>query len=291
MKPLRPESSFSRSLPHVSTPPCSLFELCHRNVFCILGVISIFSISLASSQTQPGDAPPEASTSPTESQQVEAQQRRVQQIDEDRAAGRIGPLEAELQILLLNQDNASPQAHREAILTWQAEKGDALERELEELRAQERPRLEAQEAESQSRRQKLIERERVAGRISSLETEFQDLLNREHQNPEERQQEIRDWNREKGAALLTELMARRARERPRRETQEAEVRARRQQHIAREVAAGRIGPLEAELLNLLNRDYPTPQARHEAMQAWRIEKFDAFKDEQESRRQTTLSGN
>lgn len=202
--------------------------------------------------------------------QLELQQRRAQRIAEERTAGRMGPLEAECRALLnRHSDHADPAEHQRAIRVWRTEKGDALEAELRAKRAAEQARIETSLAELRARREARLSQEVAAGRMSRLEAEFRELMQREGEDPELHQAEIRAWLKsEKGEALRVERARSQALRQQQRDAEMAELRAHRQRRIDEEVAAGRMGRLEGEYRTLLNGDYANEEARQEAIRAW-----------------------
>lgn len=293
MKSLCFESTFTRSLPSTAPSPRSSLKCCLRNVCCVLSIISISVIDLATAQSGLEDSTPNTSSPPIESQQLEAQQHRGQHIQEQRAADRIGPLEAEFLALLNDRSSdQDPHARMEAIRAWQAEKGAALKAEKESRRAQQEPQSNTVRAEALARRQEQLTRKVAPGRLGPLEVEFRILTQDPELSPEERREAMQIWLTQNGDALKAERAGRRSQRQAQLETQRTEARNRRLRHIAEEAAAGRIGPLEAELQTLLAQDHPTPQARAEAIRAWlTTDKGADLQAEREAGRQTEVSKN
>ena len=213
---------------------------------------------------------------------------RQEQIAEKVTGGRMSALEGEF-LTLLTQEFSDPGSRQEAIRAWQVEKGAALKAEHDEKRALTRPLREADRTKVSQQRRQHIAAEYADGRISALEAEFRTLLTSNEASPEARHLAIRTWQAEKGDALKAERETQRVADLPEKSAARAEDFARRQQHIAEEVANGRIGPLEAEFLGIFHGNNGDPRARQEGIRAWLAEHGQAYRAEREARRDSLSS--
>ena len=76
------------------------------------------------------------------------------------------------------------------------------------------------------------------------------------------------WQAQKGAALRAETADRRAREAPRRDALNAEALAIQQRQVQTAVAEGRMGPREAEFIQISRSPELAPAARRDAVREW-----------------------
>ena len=183
---------------------------------------------------------------------------------------RIGPLEADL-VSLHRTDFSTPEARMQAVRQWQTANAVALKAELDARSEAQRPEREQREAEARARLETTLDAQVAAGQIGSLEAEFIKLARAAYDSPEQRRAAIAQWQSQKGAAFQAEMDARRASDAPRRDALQAEAYAQRQQQIAAALASGRMGPREAELLQLSQNPDPNPAARQEAMRSWMVD--------------------
>lgn len=246
------------------------------SVWCVCGLLSL-GTACAQGEGQGEERPS------LETVRTELQQRRAQRIAEERAAGRIGSLEAEYR-QVVNGEYANEQARREAVRAWHRQNGAALEEQRAAKRAQERLALKTVQAERRERRQHYLNEEVAAGRMGRLEAEFRRVVNGKYADEEARREAIRGWERQNGEALEAARVEKHAREKAELEAVQAERRERRQRYLNKEVAAGRMGRLEAEFRRVVNGEYADEEARREAIQEWRKAKGAALEAERDARR-------
>lgn len=119
--------------------------------------------------------------------------------------------------------------------------------------------------------------------LTPLQADFLLLASRNFDSPRDRFISVRDWKAQNGDALEAELAAKHARDEPRRLARIAAARRERAARIADDLSSGRLGPLEAELANLMNRDFANPGGRMRALSAWNASNREAIDAERRSR--------
>ena len=83
--------------------------------------------------------------------------------------------------------------------------------------------------------------------------------------------------------MKAELETKHAQEEPLRLAHIAAARQERAAQIAEGLASGRLGPLEAELADLMNREFANPGERMQALRKWNIKNREAFDAERRVR--------
>ena len=203
---------------------------------------------------------------------------RKQQIETSLKSGNLTPLQAEF-MLLANRNFDSPRDRLMAMREWQAEKGAALEAEEEKKHSRLQPQREAQRAEARSRRAKQISQRKNSGALSPLQADLMTLLNQAYETPQARHQALRAWQMEHGAAYDAERAEKVAALKPNRDALRAHMRTQRQERIDKDIASGRLGPLEGEFRTLMNSSSDSPQERNEELRAWLADHGDALTTE------------
>jgi len=131
------------------------------------------------------------------------------------------------------------------------------------------------------REQRLAE---FTSRLGPLEAALVRLHQTKFENPAARQQAVRQWYAENGPAFEQELEARRESKRPELDRLQAEARARLDGSLADQVAAGKLGPLEAEFIKLTRTPFESVEQRRAAIEQWQAHNGAAFDAEREKRR-------
>jgi len=131
------------------------------------------------------------------------------------------------------------------------------------------------------REQRLAE---FTSRLGPLEAALVRLHQTKFESSAARQQAIRQWYAENGPAFEQELEARRESKRPELERLQAEARARLDGSLADRVAAGKLGPLEAEFVKLTRTPFESVEQRRAAIEQWQARNGAAFDAERERRR-------
>jgi len=134
-----------------------------------------------------------------------------------------------------------------------------------------------------SERKHQIEAALRNGDLAPLQAEFMLLASRNFDSPRDRFMAMREWQVKNGEAMKAELNARRAHEEPQRQARIAAARQERAAQIAEGLASGHLGPLEADLASLMNREYANPNDRMQALRAWRAANHQALEAERRAR--------
>jgi len=153
------------------------------------------------------DARSEAQRPERERREADARVRLATTLDAQIAAGNIGSLQAEF-IRLVKTPFDSPKQRRAAIDLWQAQKGAALESEMQTHHANDAPRLVALKAEAYARRQQQIAAAVASGRLGPREAELQQFSQNPVLDPAAKQESLRSWLAAHRAELKKELGAR-----------------------------------------------------------------------------------
>jgi hypothetical protein len=134
-----------------------------------------------------------------------------------------------------------------------------------------------------SQRKQQIETSLSSGNLTPLQAEFMLLVCRNFDRPRDRFMAMREWQSQNGNAMKAELAAKRAHEEPQRLARIAAARQKRATQIAEGLAFGQLGPLEADLANLMNREFANPGERMQALRAWNAKNREAFEAERRAR--------
>ena len=134
-----------------------------------------------------------------------------------------------------------------------------------------------------SQRHQQIESALRNGDLTPLQAEFMLLTTRNFDSPRDRFIAMREWQSQHGDAMKAELETKHAQEEPLRLAHIAAARQERAAQIAEGLASGRLGPLEAELADLMNREFANPGERMQALRKWNIKNREAFDAERRVR--------
>lgn len=202
-------------------------------------------------------------------------------------ANQLGPVETEL-IAVIRAQFPNPEARQNALRQWHEKNGAALKAEVDSRNEAQRPAHEALQNEANKRFEESLGNQINAGRIGKLEAELISLTRLPFKSDEQRLAIIAQWRTEKGAALDAERDNRRSAEAPHLVALRAQERALRHRQIQQAQQNGKIGPREAELMQLRNNQGEDPAMGQEEIRKWMVTHGAELKAEVDARSQRML---